>query len=977
MVRRRSDTWRWPAASLVRSESVPADEQMKMPKHWTLLQRALVACVLVLPCCRQESVESVGTPPSPSSREQIVGAGADPSTIEEDVAPSPGGTVGASPTARCVGRVVDAGGRPISGAEVVLAEELRPWPHQDIRILDEALSGPEGDFQFAGSEGRDLVFEVRAPGFAPARVPVDPALHTHIVQLEPGFRVHGFVTLAQGTSPLAGARVSLEPGRSSAEPALSTVTDDEGRFEFVDVGASISGTARITVRHTPFRPTVLPGVPIGSPEPLRIEVELQPWAPLVGQVVRAGSGQPIVGAFVRVHPGLGWNNRLAAPSEAITDEQGRFRLVDPPLGPSLLVVEHPEMSAVARSITVGASAEAQWIEMVRRSSVVVRATGDGVEGTELVLVSAGGERGRARVGPDGLARFDGMFSAGPASLEVEGGERIFRTSSGRVMTAVVEDGAATEIEVALDEPATLQGTVVDGSGAPLAGAILSTRKARYQPLDPGRWRAQTGADGKFRFRGLPIGAVDILVEHVDHAPLTVTVDTPDPGTTEDLEPIELVATGLIRGTVRRGEAPLVGAAVIVGRDRDLLASTFSDAQGAYELRVAPGRYRLFTRYSGLPLQVSEEFVTVVAGEIREGFDLDFPAGRRLTGAVVGARSVPVPDALVLVAGRGVSFSTTDSNGQFDLDVPEGTVELQVFTPDFQASVREQVSANEEDILLRLPWVAQGTVEGRIEGLASEDGSAPGQVLFRVTPVEPPPDEDEDARRWQLQRATTLPLVGGRFSYDRVPVGRSRIQIVAPGFAPYEREVEVVRGESLDLGTCRLEPGLELRGRAVDPDGRPIAGAFAHLGLATDFSQELARRRMSDQDGSFRLRGIAPGASTVVVYADGFLVGSREIRVPEDIFAAEPVAIVLQRAPEVSIRVVEGGKEVVGVRVVAVRCDGKLDRIQGTDADGRVRFVAERAGSYEAELIGYDPAPSVRFEILDGSSPIDVEIEVGG
>lgn len=882
-----------------------------------------------------------------------------------------------SATTRLVGRVVDTRGKPVSGAEVVLVEELRPWPFQDARVVDQALSGADGAFQFAHSAGKDLVFQVKAPGFASSRVPADPALHTHIVQLEPGFRVHGIVTLAGGVRPLADARVSLEPGRSSAEPALTTLTDGEGRFEFVDVGASISGTARLTVRHTPFRPTVHPGVPIGSPEPLRIDVDLQPWAPLVGQVVSAGSGQPIVGAVVRVHPGLGWNNRLAAPSEAVSDEQGRFRLVDPPLGPSLLVVEHPEMSAVARSITIGSSAEAQSIEMVRRSSVVVRATGEGPEGAELVLTSAGGERGRARVGPDGLARFDGMFSAGPASLEVEGGERIFLASSGRVMTAVVEDGAATEIEVEFGSPSTLAGTVVDGSGAPVAGAILSTRKARYQPLDPARWRTQTGADGKFRFLGLPAGTVDIVVEHVDHAPLTVTVDTPDPGTLDELDPIELVETGLIRGTVRRGDAPLVGAAVIVGRDRDLLGSTFSDAQGAYELRVAPGRYRLFTRYAGLPLQVSEEFVSVVGGEVTEGFDLDFPAGRRLTGSVVGARSVPVPDALVLVAGRGVSFSTTDSNGQFDLDVPEGAIELQVFTPDFQASVREQVSANEEDILLRLPWVAQGTIEGRIEGLASQDDAAPGQVLLRVTPVEAPADLDENVLRQRELRATTLPLVGGRFSYDRIPVGRSRVQIVAPGFAPYEREVEVVRGESLDLGTCRLEPGLEIRGRVVDPDGRPVAGAFAHVGLATDFAQELARRRITDQDGSFRLRGIAPGASTVVVYADGFLVGSREIRVPEDVFAADAVAIVLQRAPEVTVRVVEDGKEVVGVRVVAVRCDGQLDRIQGTDADGRVRFVPERAGVYEAELIGYDPAPSVRFEIVDGASPIDVEIEVGG
>jgi hypothetical protein len=938
-------------------------------------KRSFLALALLLAGCGQEA-DPASTPPTGSATHGATTRDGSRDTSDEPAAAA-SAPAAAEDLVRWSGRVVDAQGRPIGGAEVVLAEELRPWPHQDTRVLGQALSGADGDFLFAVREARDLVFEVRAPGFAPSRLSADPALHTHIVRLDPGFRVHGIVTLNYAPTPLAGARVSLEPGRSSAEPALLTTTDDEGRFEFVDVGASISGTARITVRHAPFRPAMLPGVPIGSPEPVRITVDPQPWAPLVGQVVRAGSGQPIVGATVRVHPGLGWNNRLSAPSEAMTDEQGRFRLQDPPLGPSLLVVEHPEMSAVARSITVGASADAQWIEMVRRSSVLVRAGGEAVEGTELVLISAGGERGRARVGADRVARFEGRFSAGPATLEVEGGVRIFQASSGRVITAVVEDGDATEIDVVLAAPSVLEGTVIDGAGAPVAGAILSTPRARFQPLDPGRWRAQTGEDGAFELSGLPVGSIDLTVEHPEHAPLTLAVETPEPGSRRSLDPIQLVETGLIRGFVRRGSSPLVGAAVLVGRDRDLLASTFSDESGAYELRVAPGRYRIFARYAGLPLQVSNEIVTVVAGETREDFDLDFPAGRRLRGAVVGARSVPVPDALVLVSGRGVSFSTTDSNGLFDLDVPDGEVDLQVFTPDFQASVREQVSGNEEEILLRLPWVAQGGIEGRIEGLLSESAGPPGQILLRVIPVEVREDWDENERRQREIQGMTLPLVGGRFSYDRVPVGRSRIQLVAPGYAPFERIVEIVRSESLDFGTVRLEPGLAVRGRVVDPDGQPIAGAFAHLGQATDFSQELARRTLTDQDGVFRLRGIAPGASSVVVYADGYLVGSREIRVPEDVFAAQPLPIVLQRAPEVTIRILEGGADVVGVRIVAVRWQGQLVGIQGTDADGRVRFAPDRSGSYEVEVFGYDPAPVARFDVVDGSAPIEVELEIGG
>ncbi len=482
-------------------------------------KRSFLALALLLAGCGQEA-DPASTPPTGSATHGATTRdGSRDTSGERDAAPS--APAAAEDLVRWSGRVVDAQGRPIGGAEVVLAEELRPWPHQDTRALGQALSGADGDFLFAVREARDLVFEVRAPGFAPSRLSADPALHTHIVRLDPGFRVHGIVTLNYAPTPLAGARVSLEPGRSSAEPALLTTTDDEGRFEFVDVGASISGTARITVRHAPFRPAMLPGVPIGSPEPVRITVDPQPWAPLVGQVVRAGSGQPIVGATVRVHPGLGWNNRLSAPSEAMTDEQGRFRLQDPPLGPSLLVVEHPEMSAVARSITVGASADAQWIEMVRRSSVLVRAGGEAVEGTELVLISAGGERGRARVGADRVARFEGRFSAGPATLEVEGGVRIFQASSGRVITAVVEDGDATEIDVVLAAPSVLEGKQSGyfdlTAGSPYMLLVAPVKSDKRRNLSPDEERLDGIAKLKAVRSELP------AVTHVDCSARVQTV----------------------------------------------------------------------------------------------------------------------------------------------------------------------------------------------------------------------------------------------------------------------------------------------------------------------------------------------------------------------------------------------------------------------------------------------------------------------
>ncbi len=65
---------------------------------------------------------------------------------------------------------------------------------------------------------------------------------------------------------------------------------------------------------------------------------------------------------------------------------------------------------------------------------------------------------------------------------------------------------------------------------------------------------------------------------------------------------------------------------------------------------------------------------------------------------------------------------------------------------------------------------------------------------------------------------------GDMTLAPVPAGRHRMLILAEGYAPEERQVEVTGGKILDLGLVSLSPCPdEISGRVVDAEGAPVPG----------------------------------------------------------------------------------------------------------------------------------------------------------
>jgi hypothetical protein len=75
---------------------------------------------------------------------------------------------------------------------------------------------------------------------------------------------------------------------------------------------------------------------------------------------------------------------------------------------------------------------------------------------------------------------------------------------------------------------------------------------------------------------------------------------------------------------------------------------------------------------------------------------------------------------------------------------------------------------------------------------------------------------------------------------------------------------ILKGPQQDGLTVRLQPAATLTGRLVDPDGKPLAGAYLSPKLSWWSAKEgdwatLSQPSSTDKEGRFRIEGLLPGA----------------------------------------------------------------------------------------------------------------------
>jgi hypothetical protein len=575
-----------------------------------------------------------------------------------------------TPAGTVTGRVIDARGAGVAAAQVILRDRLRGFI-----------------FETATDESGGFRTDETAAGLW--RIEVVPAEHLPIVRDavaviageirdlgELRARAAGSVTgrlVGPGGAPVEGAEILAVVSGGPRRPIRETTSGDGGAFRLAGIA---SGTVLdLQVRPpAPWAAQTVRNVRVPSAaQEVRLDRNV-----VVRGAARTEAGEVPAKAYVSVfprpgHPSFEANSGLAA-SAAVDASTGAFRVENVPPGGEVEVrVVSSGLPDGMQRVDLSAGADPDPVEIVMpraappRRGRVVDSAGRPVAGASV---------GRAVSSADGAFAVDGLGSASAGRVVVT------HPSFAPQPVDVVRLDEGAETIVTLGSGGTLEGTVSDAEGRPLAGVRVA---ADWPGVS-----AVSGVGGRYRLERVPPGSAMVRRESlgVPGDADAARVDVEAGGTRRlDFRLRDLA----VRGTVRRSGQPLEAAEVTAvqppegaagkpNRLRTRAAAT--DEEGGFTLvGLEPGAARV-TIQSGA-------FETSLLVEVPEngvdGLELDLPSGV-LEGVVLDASGQPSTGACVAVSLDGLvppeleppaigspsawSRATSGRDGRFRLVVQE-------------------------------------------------------------------------------------------------------------------------------------------------------------------------------------------------------------------------------------------------------------------------------------------------------------------
>jgi protocatechuate 3,4-dioxygenase beta subunit len=806
------------------------------------------------------------------------------------------------------GRVLDERGGPVVGATVTLwagggRSPLAPDVSPGAGLPQSATTKADGTFRFEAASEEGNRIRVEAPAFATQeRQPLRSGALARPVALAVRQVLRGTVTLADRRTAAAGALVRFE-GRTQTTRWVETRAD--GTF-LLDGAPREAGSL---VADGGDRGRASASVVPGAREP--VAIALAPTSTLAGRVVDAADGKALAGVRIVAR---GPGGELLARSS----KDGRYSIRG--LSPEAYRVSAEDDRFVAWSRTVRLAAGqpgAQDVPLVRAAALVGRVVdeeGRPIEGA-LVTVSRGGENvfrafvrslggeGVVRTGRDGSFRAARLAPGEGQRLDVRHDEYEERALGGLSLTP---GGTRSGLVVVLRRGLSVRGVVKDEEDRPLAGAEVTLSSARtlragrggvqMSFVGPGnQLRRETGADGRFEFRGLKAGDYTVSARRPGFSRASVDPVKVAEGRTGELLELTLKPGATISGVLRdkagagasgwsvSARAAEAGAGMPFGPDAirseeptgpDGVFLLEGLATGAtYDLQVmgpagfGPRKAGVVAPAEGLELTVTG------AGQIR-GRVVDADSGRAIPDFQVRYQ----PDAqggmrFVMRAGPGRGRGAYEKqpfhaeDGSFVLeDVPAGRWTVEAFAPGYQAGSASAVSVAEgeaaEGVEVRLS--KGGVISGRV--LESRTGRPilDATVRAEVSGGEPRPGMIRMGEEGDDEAATDG---DGRYEITGLAPGTWTVTASHPDWSEGTASVELE--EAPATADIRLGRGGSVGGTVL-AGGRPVAGAQVTLSAAGDTGFRPGAGMMgggeqgalSDEGGRFRFDRLSPGRYTL-------------------------------------------------------------------------------------------------------------------
>ncbi|MCY3964967.1 MAG: carboxypeptidase regulatory-like domain-containing protein [Acidobacteria bacterium] len=892
------------------------------------------------------------------------------------------------PPAEIAGSVTDAStGGPVPGAAI--------WH----RPGEQARSGPGGAFVLRTwlHRGRAQV-GIAADGYqaTSAMVTVERLGSGDGVDivLAPAALLGGQVVDGAGR-PVAGAALWIEPtGRSggwSIGPGAWRATSAADGSFFIS-GVASGHAYRLNAEADGYAPeaVAISAAPPGTTrEPVRVVLTR---GRLVRGVITDTHGAPIAGAEVALLPVAatgygGYSTNIAARRTSTTDARGAFEFAGTPPGRHELTASHPEHVSVQATafevppgegtkdvgtltLDVGAAIEGVVRDFQRRpvGGAQVKVHQSNIDH----LRPLDPEVRTALTETDGTFRIAGL-RAEPADLvvEAEGYERF--------EMAAVRPQAGGLIEVQLGEGARLVGRVFDADGEGVANAYIWLRLDRQPGLSRTAWspdaprhNATTDSDGRFLFEALGAGPwfVEVVGEQLaeDFGAIPLR-----PGEEREIE-LHLRARARLAGVVTDAYGEPVAGAEILVQPRDAAGqvtgthhSARTDAGGGYQAdRVPSGPARIVARHPDYRDGVAEVVIEGGANEV----DLKLQPGWEISGTVTTAAGAPLAlarveaylieppasldepaDARRQVLPRVPLEAVTDQSGNYRIGgLDDGRYELRAHADGYARAASGRFPVRVEggsvagvDFVLHRGITLRGVVTGR-------PSDALAGVAVRAT-------------QERLLGAMTTPDLEGRFQMNDLGPGKWTISAVEGDGRAVERSVTLETGPGEAFVELNFEPGFTLTGE-VRSQGQPLAGGEVHL-VEGARRYGPARTVRIDQQGRFRIDGLAAGSFRVMIAEPSGVTHSREIELQadQDIFVdLNPPAVLAGTVIDAATR-----EPLAGVNLVVVVVDPEAEVAPGAEeewipagftqsnANGeyRLEFAPRKATSLMVQRQGYD------------------------
>jgi thiol-disulfide isomerase/thioredoxin/protocatechuate 3,4-dioxygenase beta subunit len=705
------------------------------------------------------------------------------------------------------GRIIDEKtGKPVAGAELYRGEALLGKP-SDI----------DGHFEFQPYDPMLDLVKVLAAGYEPwqARMPWPPS-DDWTIKLKAGGHVLRGRVLSSDGKPLEHAQIrAYTTGRN-----IFLTTDAEGRFEVIGLPGD-RDSLYPTVTHPDFVAMDGFSLPLDEDGITKVEWRLETGAVIAGRITAKEDGRPLSGIIVTAGNDRFGSNRVNP--EAITDEEGNYRLKGINAGPALLHVMDDSFAPAMQQVNASMDgiAKADFV-LEAGQPITGRVTdpdGNPVAGVTLVVDTWNNARmldRRVATNPNGEFRFENMPST-PAEIHILKQNYV----SKRDLQAV--GGEHYDITLLPVVEHTVRVRLADRDAAP--AEVVLQKGYQWQGRDDVHWRDVETYDNDAKYDPVA-GLVRIRVDEPSNdAKLTwrlrvagyrdAVIDNPEFGATPQALEVVLEKVQSVAGKVVRAETgePLEGVMVALVNKQDRL---------------------------------------------RMDHYVEFESSFRAVDEFTGVKT------------------TSAADGSFELPtVPEGTEAIDVLL--FRRGEGFHYISDARSLLghgtLELPLPKAGRVEGRIT-VAGEPVAGSEIHLAWIG------SEDNYDFPFGFGGQTTTDAEG-RFRYSGLGPGRYRLSRVRSFKNPLGggsmssylsgEEILVLPGETV-THDVNQPAGHTLTGTVVDPNGKPRGNCMISVSEANVPTGRIDAV-MSDAEGRFTIPHLQPGTYSLRAEQYEFAAGA--------------------------------------------------------------------------------------------------------